>query len=86
MSVFLCSIHSPGISCLPSSFPFPGSTPEYSRVHCLVLLRTNGAMTQKKGIYKVQSNLYQTRSDFQALPSQEKKRDPHTEYTPESTP
>lgn len=37
MSVFLCSIHSPGISRLPSSFPFPGSTPEYSRVHCLVL-------------------------------------------------
>ena len=37
MSVFLCSIHSPGISRLPSSFPFPGSTPENSRVHCLVL-------------------------------------------------
>lgn len=42
-------------------------------------------MAQKKGIYMIQSNPYQTRSDFQALPSQDKKkRDPHTEYTPES--
>ena len=66
----------PQVFLLPRSFPSPGSTPEYSRGRCLVLLRTHGAWPRKKGIYTIQSNPYQTRSDFQARPSQEKKETP----------